>query len=51
MKNIFNILIIPYYFNNNMNSDLSDYLYNNLQDENFILSLNLNLQLKNNLNE
>ena len=54
MNNIFNkITIHNYYFNVSsfLSVHLRDYLYNNLQDENFILSSNLQKALKNNLNE
>jgi c-di-AMP phosphodiesterase-like protein len=53
MKNIFNkTKIKDNYFDMSFNtSDLLFYLYDNLEDENFILSSNLQLALKNNLNE
>ena len=58
MKNIFTELIIPcHYFNNSINledikTDLWYYLNDNLEIENYnILSSNLQLALKNNLNE
>jgi hypothetical protein len=55
MKNILNKIEIPkdyFNYNNLLTNDLFFYLYDNLYVENYnILSSNLQLALKNNLNE